>query len=260
VRGGYFIALSLILATTCFSKEKPLSIYQLSPVADGTIIGITTLGSIIPLTLNSHLISPKCPCSTGDVNAFDRVAIGNDSHLAGTISDVSVGVAVLGPPLLDLALLGATQPYLQDLVVYAEVLSVSGALVTTAKYTAQRPIPLVYTSTDPNLLKAPNSYASFYSGHTTLAFAALSAAAMTAHYRYQVDIVPWVIVTALGGSIAYERVAAGRHFPTDVIVGAMTGTLEGVLIPLFHSKRDTRTSVQIISPQNSIGLSIKTVF
>lgn len=260
MRCGFCIALSLFYSSTCFSSEKPPSVYHVSPTVDGTIIGVTTLGSIVPLSLNSQLITPKCPCDVGEVNAFDRIAIGNDSQLAGVISDVSLGVAVLGPPLLDLVLLGSNQTYLEDMVVYAEVLSVSGAFVTTAKYTAQRPIPLVYTSQDPGLLKAPNSYASFYSGHTTLAFAALSAAAMTAHYRYHIDAVPWVIVTALGGSIAYERVAAGRHFPTDVIVGAVTGTLEGILIPYFHSKPEARTSVQIMSSQSSIGLGFKTNF
>lgn len=255
------IALSLLGSTLALSAESPSpSIYQLSPRIDGAVIGITTLGSIVPLSLNSSLISPKCPCDLGEVNAFDRLAIGNSSALAGTVSDFTLGATLIAPPLLDLAILGTNRALVEDLIVYSEVLSVSGALITTAKYTVQRPIPLVYGSRDPALIRDPNSYVSFYSGHTSLAFAALSATAMTAQLRYRAGPLPWIVMLGLGGSIAYERVAAGRHFPTDVIAGAVTGTMAGALIPWFHSKPGSQTVIPVSAPGNAVGVGWKTTF
>ena len=39
---------------------------------------------------------------------------------------------------------------------------------------------------------------------------------------------------ALGTSTAALRVAAGQHFPTDVIVGSLIGAGTGVTVPLLH--------------------------
>jgi membrane-associated phospholipid phosphatase len=36
--------------------------------------------------------------------------------------------------------------------------------------------------------------------------------------------------------VAAERVAAGRHFYTDVAVGALAGAVVGTLVPLAHRR------------------------
>ena len=40
--------------------------------------------------------------------------------------------------------------------------------------------------------------------------------------------------------ISYERVRAGQHFPTDVIMGALVGAGIGVLVPHLHRRRQTQ--------------------
>lgn len=214
------------------AAPEPKSVYKISPIVDGTIIGVTALGSVVPQALNSHLIHPSCPCDPNQVNGFDRPAIGNQSQSAATLSDITLGAALLVPPLLDYFDIGAGSVWAEDFVVYAEVLSMSGAFVTLSKYSVQRPVPLEYSG---GLSRNdPNGYASFYSGHTSLTFAALSASAITANLRYRLGFWPWLIVGGVGASVAYERVAAGRHFPTDVMMGALAGTVTGALIPVFH--------------------------
>ena len=47
---------------------------------------------------------------------------------------------------------------------------VNGAFAEAAKYVAQRPLPLTYAG-DPTLLRTSGGYRSFYSGHTSTAFA-----------------------------------------------------------------------------------------
>ena len=44
----------------------------------------------------------------------------------------------------------------------------------------------------------------------------------------------WGSTMSVAALTAYARVAAGRHFPSDVIVGAIVGSAIGHLIPRSH--------------------------
>jgi membrane-associated phospholipid phosphatase len=114
-------------------------------------------------------------------------------------------------------------------------MAVNGLLLTAAKFITQRPLPRTYAG-DPSLINRPEGYRSFYSGHTSNVFAALSATAMTIRLRYGEKTWPWVVTAVLGSSVAVERVADGRHFPTDVMAGAVMGTAVGIVVPWLHSR------------------------
>lgn len=191
------------------------------------------LGIVLPYALSRQLIDPRCPCDAREVNTFDRRAIGNENVPAGIVSDVMVGLALAVPPALDLLDQGWKRPLYEDLLVFAETLAINGALVTAAKYIAQRPLPRTYDG-ESGLLDKPGGYRSFYSGHTSLVFAALSATSMTIRLRYGERYWPWLGTLLIGTSVAIERVADGRHFPTDVILGAVVGTVIGIGVPWLH--------------------------
>jgi membrane-associated phospholipid phosphatase len=87
-------------------------------------------------------------------------------------------------------------------------------------------------------LNQPGGYRSFYSGHVSNVVAALSMTAMTLELRHHQHIWPWLVVAAIGAMVAAERVAAGRHFYTDVAVGAFAGAAVGTLVPLAHRRGD----------------------
>lgn len=67
---------------------------------------------------------------------------------------------------------------------------------------------------------------SFPSGHTMGAFAV--AAVFAAEYRHR-RWVPWVAYTA-ASLVALSRVGLGRHFPSDVLAGAMIGRSLGRMV------------------------------
>jgi len=71
----------------------------------------------------------------------------------------------------------------------------------------------------------------FPSGHTSQAFAVASVIA-TSYDQL------WVKVAAYGAAsvTAYRRVQRGKHFPTDVVVGAVIGTAVGRSVVHFNSK------------------------
>jgi membrane-associated phospholipid phosphatase len=232
------IALVLVLAASVppqAIEAAPRSVYRVKPAVDGSIIGASVLAIILPYAFASDLIHPHCPCDPAAVNALDRHVIGNHNKFLDDASDVTAGLVMLVPPLLDGLDVGVSRVLVEDLTVYAETLAVNGALVTAVKYIVQRPLPRTYAG-DPTLLNQPGGYRSFYSGHTSVVVAALSAMAVTLEARHGQHIWPWVLVAAVGGMVAAERVAAGRHFYTDVAVAAVAGAAAGTLVPLAHRR------------------------
>lgn len=218
-----------------FGARDPEAVYTFDWVFDGAVIAGTGLGILIPYAFATDVIHPSCPCAASSVNSFDRGVIGNHSDAADWVSNITVGLIVGGLPAADWLVLRRADPWLSDAVVFGEALSVNGALVTLAKYVVQRPIPRVYS--DPGLANDRGSYRSFYSGHTSLAMAALSTASVTVDLRYGWTWQPWAVTAVVGGSIAAERVAAGMHFYTYVMVGAAAGALVGTLIGVTHLRR-----------------------
>jgi membrane-associated phospholipid phosphatase len=232
------------------------SIYKVDPVIDGAIIGASAALVISLYVFGSGVIDVRCPCDPREVNALDRHAIGNDSGAAAWLSDVTVGLALLGPAALDWFALRDVRPYLEDLTVYAEAIAVSAAMVTTLKHATGRPFPRTYAG-DPELVGSVNGYRSFYSGHTALAFTALSTASVTIGERYGLYLWPWLTTVVVGTSVAIERVAAGWHFPTDVMVGAVAGTAVGVAVPLLHLRRLRLVPFDLGAPRApGVGLAL----
>jgi len=83
---------------------------------------------------------------------------------------------------------------------------------------------------------------SFFSGHTTAAFALAASTGTVATMRgYRWAPVPWVVGGALGAGTGYLRIAADRHWLTDVLVGMVAGIAIGVAVPLLAHSPATGT-------------------
>jgi membrane-associated phospholipid phosphatase len=214
----------------------PRSVYRLDLAWDIPILVVGAAASLVPELLTDSLIHPHCPCPASEVPWFDRWAIGYASDTADTVSTVTSTLALIAPLALDLADVGPSTPFLEDTVVYGEALLVTEALTNLAKYTVQRPIPRVYSPGTPGYVSSPADYRSFFSGHTSSTFAALTTMSMTWTLRHGDTWWPWVVTGVMGTSVALERVFAGRHFPSDVLVGAAAGTLVGLAVPWLHSR------------------------
>jgi membrane-associated phospholipid phosphatase len=226
------------------------AIYELHPAVDAAVLTASVLAIAVPSLFASQIIDERCPCDPSTVNRLDRHAIGNHDRAAGLASDTTTLVAMVAPPVIELLAIRGRSALVSDLVVYGEVLLVNGALTEIAKYTVQRPLPRTYAG-EANLVHSAGGYRSFYSGHTSTTFAALSAAAFTLRQRAGERVWPWLVVAGVGTSVAVERVADGRHFPTDVIAGAVMGTLVGVGVPWLHLRHDLR----VVPARGGLGLA-----
>jgi membrane-associated phospholipid phosphatase len=226
-----WLALLVLLA----APGRAQSVYAVDLPADLTVSAVSAAGIAVPYALSDQLITPRCPCSASEVPSFDRGAIGNHNHALDVASDLEVGALFVAPVLADAAAVGFRPELAEDTVVFAETLLVNGALVTAAKYIVQRPLPRTYAG-DPSLLNSPGGYRSFYSGHTSTTAAALGVTAMTLRYRYGQMVWPWIVDGVITGLVATQRVLAGRHFPSDVAIGAVMGTAVGIAVPALHHR------------------------
>jgi membrane-associated phospholipid phosphatase len=258
-RGGLLLAVIGCLgmgARPARAEREPdnsAAVYAVNLPIDGAVIAVSAAGILIPYALSSRLIHPSCPCSPSSVNSFDRSVIGNASDTADLISNVTVGLAIVAPPVADWLALGTSRTLLDDLVVFTESLTVNGALNTAVKYAVQRPIPRAYS--DPAVAANLHSYRSFYSGHTSLAFAALSTTSVTLNARYGLTWQPWVATVLIGASVGLERVLAGYHFYTDVLVGMAAGTAIGIAVPLVHL-RARHLQISAFRPAGGDGMGL----
>src|SRR6266513_357505 len=233
----HLVWLAVLLSGSQQRSGSRASVYHRSPKVDIPVALGASLALVLSYAYADRLITPRCPCDPREVNAFDRPAVGNKSPIAKTLSDATVGAVVIVPLALDALDIGPSRAWLNDAVVFAQTLVVNGTLVTAAKFIVQRPLPRTYAG-DPNLIDRPEGYRSFYSGHTSLVFAGLSATAMTIRLRYGEKTWPWIVTGVVGTSVAIERVADGRHFPSDVLVGALMGTATGIGVPWLHARKN----------------------
>lgn len=129
-----------------------------------------------------------------------------------------------------------------DGAVYAEAMLISSSLNLLVRSTGVHPRPLVYSRDVPASERlSPEASGSFYSGHANAAF--LSAVYFAYTYslrhpdsRYQGAI--WAGSLGAAATVAGLRVAAGKHFLSDVVVGAAMGSFFGWVFPYMHRSRD----------------------
>ncbi len=234
-------------------KSASNSVYQINPWADATIILGSSIGIIYGYLNLDSLVKRRCPCDPAEVNSFDRPTLFNRNKSSGIFANILVAAAVLAPPTLDYFDLGYNNAFKEDIIVYLEVLSVTQALTTAAKIATQRPFPQHYQMSLSEQLsdQGGGDFLSFFSGHTATTVAALSAASMTYGYRHGSNPWPWVITGAIGTLIGIELVAAGEHYPSDVLVGGAVGVVLGTLIPYLHHRSDIEIAAILPSRANN---------
>lgn len=216
------------------SGDTSPEIYTVNLAIDIPVTVVAGSVGLVRALFAEKLARKSCPCDPAGLNALDRTAVGNHSHAANIAADITVYGIMGALPLLDALDIGPRRALLNDLVVYAETLAVNTAIQNGFNFAVARPRPRTYAG-EPAFVHDAEGYVSFYAGHVATAFAALSAASFTLERRTEAGLWPWVITALTGGSVAFERVASGHHFPSDVAVAAAAGTIIGITIPWLHS-------------------------
>jgi membrane-associated phospholipid phosphatase len=127
------------------------------------------------------------------------------------------------------------------LLLYSESIAVSIFLNGITKHLVGRPRPYAY-SADPLVhaygdAEGIDSHLSFFSGHAAITFTASVAGAYLygqASTDRNTRAAVWAFELALAGATADLRTRAGKHFYSDVIVGALVGAAVGFAVPRLH--------------------------
>jgi len=176
----------------------------------------------------------------------------DNRRTAGQISDLSS--YALSPAVnMGLVLAGtlatpSTAALMDDLVPIAESMVITEWVTRGIKISVARTRPFAHfgglTGDEDNL--------SFPSGHTSRAFALATSAGFIAHMRgYKVEPYVWASGATLAVTSAYLRIAADKHYLSDVSVGALIGVSAGLTVPLLMR----RTNAAVVPTSRGIAVA-----
>jgi len=173
----------------------------------------------------------------GGFTGLDTSARRRWSPTSAKFSNLTVAFSVSGP-LLQAGGAALDDDNASPLVMYGETVGLTLGMTQLLKVLIARPRPYLYNP-DPvisdELRRRADSWRSFPSGHTAMAFAAAVQMGMVED-RLHGGNSGWVWsaglgVAALTGCLRYT---AGKHHPSDILAGAVLGSLVGWLIPTLH--------------------------
>jgi membrane-associated phospholipid phosphatase len=242
---------------------------------------VTALGAT--LTLTAAIVSPRAQHSLSGGILFDEAA--RDAlrvhglqarYVYRDASDVGLSLAVTWPFFAD-SLTAAwwyrgSRDVAQEMaLIDLEALAISGGLqgVTNVFVSRERPYgrdcgssSLPSTAVD---CSAAVHYRSFFSGHSAFSFTS-AALVCTHHFENGLLGPPWDALSCLGayavaGTTATFRVVSDVHYASDVLTGALLGTLVGYGVPLLHyrhphegSARTDQLRMSLVPAAGGIGI------
>jgi membrane-associated phospholipid phosphatase len=222
---------------------------------DLPIIGAGGLGWILTETVFKPALAPSA-CrwcdragATDQLNPLDagvrNALLWSDPGGPGTLSNITgFGLApasALGMIALAAFLDGKIDRFPVDALLIAEAAVLSADLNQTVKFIAGRARPFTHAcglTTDCERAPETDDNVSFYSGHTSFTFSLAVAAGTVASLRgYKWAPVVWGAGLAIAATTGWARMAADKHYFTDVMTGALIGAAIGFAIPyLFHRR------------------------
>ncbi|MBF5041474.1 phosphatase PAP2 family protein [Aggregicoccus sp. 17bor-14] len=129
----------------------------------------------------------------------------------------------------------------QDATMVAQAVLFSALTNQAVKFIAGRERPFVHelpASERPLTDKPEDNNLSFYSGHSSFAFALVTSVGTVAELRgYEHAGYIWAVGLPIAATVPLLRMAASKHYLTDVATGAVVGAAFGVGIPLLLHPR-----------------------
>ena len=237
------LALALGIAPAARGAEPPVPLHY-NLAVDASLTGGIVLTSVLLQVFQSKIAPSKCHwCAPGAFEASVRDAlIWDDFRTADVLSSVIamgiVPVSAVGYLVLSAHGRGDTRAGLVDSLLVVEAAGAALLLNQTVKLLVGRQRPWGYYGHDVGSSEHEKNL-SFYGGHGDFAFAVAVATITVASMRgYSGTGAVAGVGLTLAAAVAYLRLAADQHYLSDVLVGAVAGSLAGWAIPHFvHSPR-----------------------
>lgn len=247
MRISFYIILFIFFSQSLILPQSP---YSFDAGREIAIFG----GGVLLGSIDVKLIDDKNPIeyevlanlSRENINSFDRGATYNWSLSTAEWSNVLLITAIASPLLLftssavrNDAGTFSTMFLLNILTTYSVSIFPKG-IVTRYR-------PYVYNKNVPDEIKQNvDATHSFLSAHTSIAFAsAIFLSTTFGKYNPDSKLKPYIWSSSIlfAVIVGYLRYAAGQHFPTDIIAGAVLGSVVGFIIPLIHGNENGKSPV-----------------
>jgi membrane-associated phospholipid phosphatase len=239
-------------------------------------VGVTAAGTV--LWLGSELFAGKLASQdcrwcdrnsdgTDNLNGFDasirRHLRWSNTSMANTLSSVfSFGLAPLAGTGIA-ALIAAHDDRLdeipEDVLIVAESAVITMNVAQGAKFSFARERPDVHarSAAEREAHASSGDNLSFFSGHASLAFSlATSAGTVASMRKHRLAPLMWIAGLGFATTGAYLRIAADRHYATDVLTGSVVGSAIGFTVPYF-AHRPVRNEDAVVSQLRVSALPVE---
>lgn len=222
--------------------------------------------------LRKDLAPRRCVLCDHHLNGFDEFGRNalkwQNATLADTLSNITGNALTPAGSVGTLALAAAIDDKFAqtpiDAILVAQAVAFSQAANLTLKYSLPRLRPYARDESRSQQAADRDANVSFYSGHASYAFSLAVASGTVASMRgYSEAGWVWITGVSMATMTAYLRVAADKHYLTDVLSGAAMGSTFGFLFPyLLH--RPVHAPLQLVptleKTSHSVTLSVGAAF
>ncbi len=249
------LALLILCLPLIGSAQTTYRLGKWDAVGAGLGLGSALTGWVLTAQADGH--TGVLPLDPSKVNGFDRFATRRWSPVWIKASDYT-STMTIGSCVLALA-----APKVRSEVVTLGVMAAETGLWlyglnATTKALTLRPRPFMYDDQAPlDEQRKDDALFSFFSMHTALSAGATFFTAKVLHdlhpgARWRKWVWAGAAIAPLG--VGMMRIAAGKHFPTDVLVGYGVGAGMGLLVPHLHRVRPAAAQWQLTPSPGGIGL------
>lgn len=253
-RNSLMVALFL-LGTAFFANAEEQSRYELD------------LSTDIPLTLSAAGIfgmgtwlyhdmdTPDHVRSQDHLLPWDKPVAGRYSETADRMSDIGAFLAVapftIGAISWNQGASSGTE-FAAFSLMFVQAIAIGNGINLAVRSMEIWPRPYMYAESGDGKEKAEKAkgeaYGSFFSGHATAAFTVATFTDQWFRAAYPNSPYQGIVratAYSLAGLESALRVAAGKHFVSDVVVGALVGTGVSIGILEMHRKRSDKFSLGV---------------
>jgi membrane-associated phospholipid phosphatase len=209
-----------------------------------------------------------CETNALDAGVRDRLVwdeLAPARHASDALAFALVPAGMAAHQLLAARAAGDLEAGIADVVIVAEAAALAMTLNQATKLAVGRARPFVRFQNWAEADRAADADddLSFFSGHATFTFAVAAAAGTVSDLRGYRSA-PWVWAAGLGlaATTGYLRIAADKHYLSDVLVGAAVGAAAGVALPrLLHPREGSREAARTPSARvTALPLGVVVVF
>jgi len=226
----------MLLTNAAFAADT----FTWDPVADTSLaVGLPVFFGVMYTHAEESI--PPGSLETGELGPLDARMTPHYTARWDTLSDVFLyGSMVGGAAAAGLDGWLSEEPVAQRVGLMSQVIFTDLIVTDVMKAAFARPRPYTRDPAQSERSHHPDAARSFPSGHASATAAASFGAARVAHMSGNArPEVVYPVAGALTLAAGSLRVAAGVHYPSDVLAGAAAGTTIGLVIPSLHAAEPT---------------------